>query len=113
MDLSQSANELYSIPSPFENSVTADFALDANDNIWFTNWLFQQGGVLVKFNQNGYLSSVANSGEQFLPLLDFIEVYQLPPELLTPNGATVTDDGTIWLVDTPSSFFFIFYLLTS
>jgi len=97
-----------SIPSPVDNSVTADFTVDTNDNIWFTNWLFQQGGVLVKFNQNGYLDLAANSGEQFLPLLDFVQVYQLPPELLTPNGAVVTDDGTIWLADTTSSSFFSF-----
>ena len=100
------------IPSPVDDSVTADFALDANDNIWFTNWLFQQGGVLVKFNQNGYQDSVLESGEQFLPLLDFIEVYQLPIELLTPNGAVVDDDGTVWLADTTSSFFFNFDPLT-
>ncbi len=110
LDANPSAGEInyLSIPSPVDNSVTADFAVDANDNIWFTNWLFQQGGVLVKFNQNGYLDSVANSNEQFLPLLDFVEVYALPPELLTPNGAVVTNDGTIWLADTTTSFFFNF-----
>jgi len=106
----QSGGEInyLSIPSPVDNSVTADFALDADENIWFTNWLFQQGGVLVKFDQNEYLDLAANSGEQFLPLLDFIQVFELPPELLTPNGAVVTDDGTIWLADTTSSFFFSF-----
>ena len=101
-----------SIPSPVDNSVTADFAIDANDNVWFTNWLFQQGGVLVKFNQNGYFDSVVSSSEKFLPLLDFIEVYALPPELLTPNGAVITNDGTIWLADTTSSFFFNFDPIT-
>jgi len=110
LDPSPSSGDInyLSIPSPVDNSVTADFAVDANKNIWFTNWLFQQGGVLVKFNQNGYLDSVANSNEQFLPLLDFVEVYALPPELLTPNGAVVTNDGTIWLADTTTSFFFNF-----
>jgi virginiamycin B lyase len=101
-----------SIPSPVDDSVTADFAIDANDNVWFTNWLYQQGGVLVKFNQNGYFDSVANSDEKFLPLLDFIEIYQLPVSLLTPNGAVVTDDGLIWLADTTSSSFFSFDPLT-
>ena len=114
LDPNQSSDDVnyLSIPSPIDNSVTADFAVDANDNVWFTNWLFQQGGILVKFNQNGYLDSVANSDEKFLPLLDFIEIYQLPPELLTPNGAAITDDGTIWLADTTSSFFFSFDPLT-
>ena len=97
-----------SIPSPMDDSVTADFAIDADDNVWFTNWLYQQGGVLVKFNQNGYLESVANSDEKFLPLLDFIETYQLPVALLTPNGAVFGDDGTLWMADTTSSSFFSF-----
>lgn len=110
LDPTQSSDEVnyLSVPSPVDNSVTGDFSVDANDNVWFTNWLFQQGGVLVKFNQNGYLDSVANSNDQFLPLLDFVEVYALPPELLTPNGSVVTDDGTIWLADTTTSFFFSF-----
>jgi virginiamycin B lyase len=114
LDPNQSGEDVnyLSIPSPIDDSVTADFAIDANDNIWFTNWLFQQGGVLVKFDQNGYLNSVANSGEQFLPLLDFVEIYPLPLELLTPNGAVVANDGTIWLADTTSSSFFSFDPLT-
>ena len=101
-----------SIPSPIDNSVTADFAVDASDNIWFTNWLYQQGGVLVKFNQNDYLDSVASSVEKSLPLLDFVKIYELPRPLLTPNGATVSPDGTIWLADTTSSSFFSFDPLT-
>ena len=110
----QSSEEVnyISIPSPVDNSVTAGFAVDASDNIWYTNWLFQQGGVLVKFNQTDYLDTVASSGEQFLGLLDFIQIYQLPPELLTPNGAAVGNDGTIWLADTTSSSFFNFDPLT-
>ena len=97
-----------SIPSALDDSVTADFALDANDDIWYTNWLYQQGGFLVKFNQNGYLSAVSNSGEQFLPLVDFISAYALPVQLLTPNGITFSDDGLLWIVDTTSSSFFSF-----
>jgi len=110
LDPNQSGEDVnyLSIPSPVDNSVTADFALDANNNVWYTNWLFQQGGVLVKFDQNGYLASVSNSDEKSLPLLDFIEIFELPVELLTPNGAVVASDGTIWLADTTSSYFFNF-----
>ena len=97
-----------SIPSALDDSVTADFALDANDDIWYTNWLYQQGGFLVKFNQNDYLSAVSNSGQQFLPLVDFISAYALPIQLLTPNGITFSDDGLLWIVDTTSSSFFSF-----
>ncbi|MBT8242873.1 MAG: lyase, partial [Nitrosopumilus sp.] len=110
LDPNQSGEDVnyLSIPSPVDDSVTADFAIDANDNVWFTNWLFQQGGVLVKFDQTGYRDSVANFNEQFLPLFDFIELYPLPVDLLTPNGAVVGSDGTIWLADTTSSSFFNF-----
>ena len=97
-----------SIPSALDDSVTADFALDSNDDIWYTNWLYQQGGFLVKFNQNDYLSAVSNSGEQFLPLVDFISAYALPIQLLTPNGITFSDDGLLWIADTTSSSFFSF-----
>lgn len=101
-----------SVPSPIDDSVTADFSVDPDDNIWFTNWLFQQGGILVKFNQNGYLDSVTNSDDEFLPLLDFIDIYELPPQLLTPNGSTISDDGFVWLADTTSSSFFSFDPIT-
>jgi virginiamycin B lyase len=97
-----------SIPSPVDDSVTGDFAVDAENNLWYTNWLFQQGGVLVKFDQEGYRTAVANSGIELLPLFDYIDVLQLPENLLTPNGATITDDGKVWLVDTSSSNFFSF-----
>ncbi len=97
-----------SIPSPFDTSFTGDFAIDEENNILYTNWLPQQGGVLVKFDQEGYHSSVASTGEGFLPLDDYTDVLPLPNNLLTPNGIAVTDDGKIWLVDTSSSNFFSF-----
>jgi len=82
-----------SLPSPIPNSVTGDFAVDKNNNLWYTNWIFQQGGVLVKYNLAG---------------LDIPEVYELPPGLNTPNGAVADSNGNIWLADTSSSFFFSF-----
>ncbi|HUT06366.1 MAG TPA: lyase [Nitrosopumilaceae archaeon] len=97
-----------SLPSPVDDSVTGDFAIDAENNIWYTNWLFQQSGVLVKFDQEGYRNSVATSGEEVLPLFDYLEIIQLPGNLITPNGAVATEDGKIWLVDTSSSHFFSF-----
>ena len=97
-----------SLPSPVDNAVTAGFAVDANNNVWYTNWVFQQNGVLVKYDQNGFQKSVANSSEDSLPLLDFIKVFQLPDDLYAPNGAVVSPDGKIWLADTSSSGFFSF-----
>ena len=96
------------LPSPVDNSVTAGFAVDANDNVWYTNWLYLQGGVLVKYDYSGFQKSEANSGDDSLPLADFITVFQLPPEILTPNGAVVSEDGKIWLADTSSSHVFSF-----
>jgi virginiamycin B lyase len=97
-----------SLPSPVDNSFTGDFAIDADNNLWYTNWLPQQGGVLVKFDQEGYRASAATTGEEFLPLFEYIDVLELPPRLLTPNGVVATEDGKIWLVDTSSSNFFSF-----
>jgi len=110
LDPAQTGEDLnyLSIPSPVDNSVTADFAIDADDNIWYTNWLFQESGVLVKYDNTGFQKSVARTAEDSLPLFDFIEIFELPPQLLTPNGAVVSHDGKVWLADTSSSHFFSF-----
>ncbi len=109
-DAAQSDEQLtyFSLPSPVENSVTGDFTVDSNENLWYTNWIFQQTGVLVKYDQRGYSESLKNSEEDSLPLFEFLEVYQLPPGLNTPNGAVADSNGKIWLADTSSSFFFSF-----
>ncbi|MFQ5440342.1 MAG: lyase [Nitrosopumilaceae archaeon] len=110
LDPTQSDDEMafLSLPSPVDNSVTGDFTIDSENNVWYTNWLFQQGGVLVKFKQEDYRASVAETGEEFLPLMDHIDVLQLPTSMITPNGVTTAEDGKIWLVDTSSSNFFSF-----
>ena len=108
VSLSDAEVNYLSIPSAIDNSVTADFAIDSNDNIWYTNWLFQQGGFLVKFNQNDYRDAVSISGEEFLPLINFISAYALPVQLLTPNGVAFSDDGMLWIADTTSSSVFSF-----
>ena len=110
LDPTQSGEELsfLSLPSPVDDSVTGAFAIDDDDNVWYTNWLFQQGGILVKFDQEGYRSNSAKTGEDFLPLFDFIDILELPTQLSTPNGITFTNDGKLWIVDTSSSNFFSF-----
>ncbi|MCG3779555.1 MAG: lyase [Candidatus Nitrosopumilus limneticus] len=110
LDVNPSETEVnyLSIPSALNGTVTADFALDANNDIWYTNWLYQQGGFLVKFNHDDYSSDVSDSGEQFLPLKDYITAFALPLQLLTPNGITFSDDGILWIADTTSSSFFSF-----
>lgn len=95
------------LPSPVNGSVTGAFAIDNDKNVWYTNWLFQQGGVLIKFDQEGYRNSIANVNGESIPFIDYIQVFQLPFELLTPNGMAVSD-GMIWLADTSSSAIFSF-----
>ncbi len=118
LDPNQSAENIVhlSVPSPIfvNNTVpsTAGFTIDQDDHVWYTNWLFPEGGVLVKFDQNSYFNSVADSGEYFQSLFDFIEYYELPPSLLTPTDAVAGDDGTIWLPDNTSSSFYNFDPLT-
>ena len=117
LDPTQSAeNVVYlSVPSPLvvNNTApfTADFTVDKNDDVWYTNWLFQQGGVLVKFNQNEYFDSIANS-EQTRQLHEFIDFYPFPKELRTPNGI-VANNESIWLADTTSSSLFNFDTMTN
>ncbi len=104
------------IPSPVNGSVTSDFAIDADDNVWYTNWLFQSEGFLVKLDQSKYFDSIVNADEeqqqQLLASSDFVETWSLPAEMIAPNGAVTTDDGTVWLSDTASSFFFNFDPMT-
>src|SRR3989338_2568393 len=109
LDPTQSDDNLryLSLPSPVNDSVTGDFAIDTDKNVWYTNWIFQQGGILIKFDQEGYRNSIANVDGNSLPVLDYIEIFQLPFELLTPNGIAVSD-CMIWLADTSSSAVFNF-----
>ncbi len=110
LDPSQSAEGLayLTIPSPVENSVTGGFGIDADDNVWYTNWLFQQGGVLLKLNQTKIFDQANNLEQIQTDLLDFIDIYQFPAGMTTPNGISASSDGNIWIVDTSSSFFFKF-----
>jgi virginiamycin B lyase len=98
-----------SIPSPVENSVTGAFTVDSQRNVWYTNWIPQTGGVLVKLNQNKLEQSTAfQSGNSSAQLFDFVDIYPFPAGMTTPNGIAAADDGSIWISDTSSNFFFKF-----
>jgi len=98
-----------SIPSPVNDSVTGAFAIDSQRNIWYTNWIFQKGGVLAKFNQDKFDKSTTGQFENStIPLFDLINVYQFPKGMSTPNGIAAETNGKIWIADTSSSFFFSF-----
>ena len=97
------------IHSLIDGSVTSDFTIDSEENIWYTTWIPQETGILVKFDYTSYESSQATSlATQTLFLQDFTNYFQFPDGLSTPNGITVGPNQKIWIADTSSSFFFSF-----
>jgi virginiamycin B lyase len=99
----------YSIPSVMEDAVTSDFAIDSEKNVWYTNWVPSGLGILVKFDYPGYeFKSSQGEVTQGLLLQDFVEWYNFPAGLTTPNGVAVGPDQKIWLADTSSNYFFSF-----
>ena len=80
------------ISSPGNYNFTSDMAVDSNGKIWYTVWIYQQGGHLVRYDpQTGNKTQ-----------------FNLPPGILAPNGISVEKDGKIWVTDTASSIFFSF-----
>jgi len=106
LDIVQNAEGIsfLNIPSPVENSFTAAFVVDSKKDIWYTNWIFQGGGVLAKINQE----KITNAGTNENDLFDLVDIYTFPSDMNTPNGIAAGDDGKIWIVDTSSNFFFSF-----
>ena len=99
----------YAIPSVMENAVTSDFAIDSDKNVWYTNWVQSGQGILVKFDYPGYeFQSAQGEVTQGLLLQDFVEWYNFPVGLTTPNGVAVGPNQKIWLADTSSNYFFSF-----
>jgi len=99
----------YAIPAVMDDAVTSDFGIDSDKNVWYTNWVPSGQGVLVKFDYPGY-ESESSKGEvtQGLLLQDFIEWYNFPTGLTTPNGVAVGPEQKIWIGDTSSNYFFSF-----
>ena len=99
----------YAIPSIMPDAVTSDFAIDSEKNVWYTNWVPSGQGILVKFDYPGYeFQSTQGEVTQGLLLQDFVEWYNFPVGLTTPNGVAVGPDQNIWLADTSSNYFFSF-----
>lgn len=96
------------IPSPLPGSFVGGFDVDANGNIWYTNWLLRQGGALVKFDNAKFNEFVASNTGQNVTVLDFSQAYNLPPSIGAPNGLSADKNGNIWLADTASSSFYKF-----
>jgi len=101
----------YVIPAVDQEAgfVTSDFAIDSDKNVWYTNWIPSGQGILVKFDSPGYeFQSTQGEVTQGLLLQDFVEWYNFPAGLTTPNGVAVGPDQKIWLADTSSNYFFSF-----
>lgn len=94
---------MFSIPRILNGSVTGDFAAGPDRSIWFTSWVPQDVGVLVRFDYAGYLENPANPT---LVMGDLIHLTPLPDDASSINGIEIGADGRIWLADTSSSFFF-------
>ena len=110
-DLSQNVDEITysSVVAPIPNSFTGDFGIDSENNLWYTNWVPDTTGLLLKFNiekykQDSYLSSTGID----ISLENYFEVYDFPQDLNTANGLSIDENDNVWIVDTSSSFFFKF-----
>ena len=108
-DLSQNTDEITysSVVAPIPNSFTGDFAIDSKNNLWYTNWVPETSGLLLKFNIEQYkLDSSALTNT--ISVENYFEVYDFPQDLETANGLSIDENDNVWIVDTSSSFFFKF-----
>ena len=80
------------IPSPGNYNFTSSMVTDSSGKIWYTIWIYQQGGNLVSYDQK-----TGNSTQ-----------YPLPQDIQAPNGITIDSSGKLWIMDTASSYFFDF-----
>jgi virginiamycin B lyase len=110
-DLSQNTDEITysSIVAPIPNSFTGDFGVDSENNLWYTNWVPETTGLLLKFNIEKYRqdSYLASTGVE-ITLENYFEIYDFPKDLNTANGLAIDENDNVWIVDTASSFFFKF-----
>ena len=96
-----------SVLNPIPEAFTGDIAIDSNNNLWYTNWVVDTTGFLVKLNLEDYQSEVSIDDSEGT-LEKYIEVFDFPNDLNTANGLSIDQNGDVWIVDTSSSFFFKF-----
>ncbi len=98
--------EYLTITSPLEDAFTSGFVIDIDKNIWYTNWIFQQHGKLIKLNYSQLKSELQNNNER--QINKYMKTYDLPDHVITPNGVSMDNEGNIWITDTSSSVFLKF-----
>ena len=96
-----------SVLNPIPEAFTGDIAIDSNNNLWYTNWVVDTTGFLVKLNLEDYQSEVSIDDSEGT-LEKYIEVFDFPNDLNTANGLSIDQNGDVWIADTSSSFFFKF-----
>ena len=97
-----------SILNPIPDGFTGDFAVDSEDYLWYTNWIPEKTGFLVKFDLEKYQMDASSDVDETTTLENYIDVFDFPIGLNTANGLTIDFDDNVWIVDTSSSFFFKF-----
>ena len=108
-DLAQNTDDITytSVLNPIPEAFTGDITIDSDNNLWYTNWVVDSTGFLVKLNLEDYQSDFSTD-DTGATLEKYIEVFNFPNDLNTANGLTVDQNGDVWVVDTSSSFFFRF-----
>jgi virginiamycin B lyase len=112
-DLAQSMDDVTytSILNPIPQAFTGDITIDAENNLWYTNWVVGSTGYLVKLDLVDYQNEVSIDDTE-TTLEKYIHVFDFPNDLNTANGLSVDQNGDVWIVDTSSSFFFRFNPIT-
>jgi len=112
-DLVQNMDDVtyMSVLNPIPEAFTGDLTIDSENNLWYTNWVVDSTGFLVKLNLEDYQNEVSIDDTE-TTLEEYIHVFDFPNDLNTANGLTVDQNGNVWIVDTSSSFFFRFNPMT-
>jgi virginiamycin B lyase len=108
-DLTQNTDDITytSVLNPIPEAFTGDMTIDSDNNLWYTNWVVDSTGFLVKLNLEDYQNDVSIIDTE-TTLENYIEAFDFPHDLNTANGLVVDQNGDAWIVDTSSSFFFRF-----
>ncbi|MFY9300476.1 MAG: lyase [Candidatus Nitrosotenuis sp.] len=107
-DTRQQEKSYLNIPTPIPGSFVSGFDVDSEGNIWYTNWMLNQGGALVKFDYTEFSDYASKNAVDNSTALQFSEAFNLPPSMGTAVGLSVDQNNNIWIADTTSSSFFKF-----
>lgn len=108
LDTRQQEKSYLNIPTPIPGSFVSGFDVDSEGNIWYTNWILNQGGALVKFDYAEFSDYASKNAVDNSTALAFSDAFNLPPSMNTPVGLSVDQNSNIWIADTSSSSFFKF-----